>query len=203
MKHVLGLLLVLGLTGCGTHIADDITGPRARALQALVDALPAHYNGGKALVVLNPLGKGQDEVAALETATLAALDNALKGKVALLTDKPDLKPGAAADPSRCAIPPGSTAPISFLMEPDAFTRLAAEHPNATLIISLVGYPAGGLVHAHPPALLLFPDVRAFGNKAAMEAGFKDGHLLALVQPGGAEGPQVYTSANAGQLTWPK
>lgn len=203
MKHVLGLLLVLGLTGCGARIADEVTGPRARAMQALADALPAPYNGGKALVVLNPLGKGQDEVAALESATLAALDIALKGKVALITDTPALKSGAAENPSRFAIPPDSTAPISFLMEPDAFTRLAAKHPNATLIISLVGYPAGGLAQAHPPALLLFPDLRAFGNKTAMETGFRDGHLLALVQPGSAEGPQVYTGANAGQLAWPK
>jgi hypothetical protein len=203
MNRGLLMLLVLGLTGCGSRIDKQIADPRARALKQLVEAIPAAYNGKKALVVVNPLGKGQREVAALEAVTLEALDKVLNGRLSVTTATPALRPGATENPAGFKIPPGSTAPISFLMADDAFSQLAAKHPKASLIISLVGYPVGGLRQSHPPAVLLFPDVQAFESKEAMLTGFADGHLLAFVLPGGLDGPRVITRENAADVAWKK
>ena len=197
----LGVALVLALAGCGARIDQEVTDPRARALKQLVEAIPPAHSGQKALVVLNPLGQGQPGVAALESATLASLDKALHGRMSIITDTPALQPGARENPAGFEIPPGSTAPLSFLMTEDAFTQLAAKHPKAALIISLVGYPAGGLQHRHPPAVLLYPDVRAFGDRKAMQQAFRDGSLIAFILPGHADTGQLYTQDNAASVPW--
>lgn len=197
----LGVALVLAVTGCGARIDQEVTDPRARALKQLVEAIPSAHRGQKALVVLNPLGKGQPGVSALESATLASLDKALHGRMSLITDTPALLPGAQDNPAGFEIPPDSTAPLSFLMTADAFTQLAAKHPKAAVIISLVGYPAGGLQQRHPPAVLLYPDVRAFGDRKAMQQGFRDGALVAIILPGHTDAGQLYTQENATSVPW--
>lgn len=201
MKSLLAGLVLLLAVGCGPGLDKKVSDARAGAVQNLVSVLPASYHGKTAVVVVNPFGQDQSQVKALEASTLESLTRLLHGRITLETDYPTLKTGAKENPGSFAIPPRSTAPISFLMTEDAFAQLAAKHPEAALIISLVGYPAGGLKHQHPPALLLYPDLRAFGKREDLRKGFNDGRLLALVLPDEKKSEQVYVRDNAGLLSW--
>ncbi len=195
------LLLVLAFAaGCGRPLDGRVADARTQAVQALASAILERHADGEAGGVLNPLGRDQEAVVELERRTLDALRDALRGKVSLETATPALKQGAAENPGGFGIAPGSTAPLSYLMEPDAFARLAREHAGAGLIISLVGFPKDGLAHPCPPVALLFPDLRALGTKDEARRAVEDGRVVALVLPGRpGEPPRLITRANAGEL----
>lgn len=199
MRKQLHLLALLLLTSCGAPLSEKIVDTRLHDLNRLGAAIPKEFLGKEALVIVNPLGHDEAGVRALESATLEALDKAIRGKLKLVTVQPALKEGAATNIASFAIPPGSSAPLSFLMKEDAFTTLAAENPKAALIISIVGYPEGGLKHKHPPAILLYPDLRAFGTHQDMQNGFADGHLIAFVLRDAKD--RVITRANAVSIPW--
>jgi hypothetical protein len=96
------------------------------------------------------------------------------------------------------IRPGSTAPLSYIMEPNAFEVITREHPDATVLISLVGMPDPGTFTKVPPVVLLLPDLRVFGDPEKAIEAFHRGviHAAAVVVDGSV---MLITESNAGDV----
>jgi hypothetical protein len=98
---------------------------------------------------------------------------------------PELRPEARENPRAVAIGM-TTTPLSYLVATDAFDRVALEHPDAEILISLIGLPieldkCDVWKKEGPPSFaLLLPDLRMLGDAAAVAAAVKSGKLTAIV-----------------------
>jgi hypothetical protein len=104
---------------------------------------------------------------------------------------PQLRAEAKDDPHAVPIPAGATTPISFLTAPGAWDRLVELHPDARVLVSLIGVPAD-LAQSRvwtasdgPVFALLLPDLRLVGDRAAVRSAFQQGRIIAaaLTRPG--------------------
>lgn len=172
-------------------------GPHGEALQVrelATRGLAAHLatvcKGERALVVGNPYTHQAGQPRAMremEESGLRGLRAGLGESVPLAGPFfPELKPEARENPRAVFIDPETTTPLSYLVTDEAFDKLAADHPECSLIISLIGLPAGlnkvkcWQDSAPQKFALLLPDLRILGNRAAIRRSFAGGKLIAFV-----------------------
>jgi hypothetical protein len=99
---------------------------------------------------------------------------------------PEIRPEYFANPESVIIPPDSRTPLSFLVRPDSVDELADAHPECTVIVSLIGLPAGvdrlKIWDEKDPRCfaLLQPDLRLLGPPANAVEAFQRGKLLVAV-----------------------
>jgi len=183
--------------GCGERINPSIVNERAEAVGLLSEEIKSRFPAGDVVLVLNPLGRDQPQVRALQDETIDMFQSALPGR-SLRKTEPKLIKGLSASDWSARIRPGSTAPLSYIMEPNAFEVIARAHPDATVLVSLVGMPDSVAWMNEIPAVLLFPDLRVFGNSEKAIEAFQRGFVqaAAVVMDGSVV---LITESNAGTL----
>ena len=170
---------------------------RELATRGLAETLARDFPGHHTLVISNPFTQQRGlpgPMREMEEAGLRGLKQGFGSKVSLVVAYPELKSEAKENPRAVYIDPESTTPLSFLVAEDAFDKLARQHPECELIVSLIGLPAelqrvrcwqdpGG-----PKFALLLPDLRVIGNQAAIRQAIQRGKLAAFVlaRPGAPE-----------------
>jgi hypothetical protein len=172
-----------------TNPHDHALTARELAARTLAEYLAQRYPGQRALLVSNPFTEsnaGTKEILAMERAGITGVQKGLGGKVSLQAIAfPDLKPEARANPRGLFIDAETTTPISYLMSPNAFDKLAAQYPDSDILISLVGLPANlrdvqCWRDPKPHFALLLPDLRFIGDTAAVKRAVQSGKLSAFV-----------------------
>jgi hypothetical protein len=187
--------LALGLVEAQFHLLKMLFGPgpltqRELAMEYLGRYLAGHYAGEKAVVLGNPFSQksGQPrEIYQYEKAGLQGLKRGLgKSIVIEAVAFPEVKPGFVENPRSVFIDPSTTTPLSYVVTDDALDKITAAHPQAGLLVSLIGLP----VHvqqtetwksAKPRRFaLLLPDLRMVGDEAAVREAILSGKLVAFV-----------------------
>ncbi len=180
-------------------------GPQREALQVrelatrgLAETLARNFAGHRALVIANPYARQSGLPRAMrqmEAAGRRGLEQGFGAKLKpAVVALPELKPEAKENPRAVFIDPESTTPLSYLVAEDAFDKLARQHPDCDLIVSLIGLPANlqpvqcWQDPAGPKFALLLPDLRVIGNNAAIRQAMHRGKLAAFVlaRPGAPE-----------------
>lgn len=179
-----GLLLVL--FGCSKSAPES---ERELATQVLATEAAKRAAPKAVLVISNPFTREpgrSPEIYAFEKAGIAGLAAGFGKSVALKVDYPALKPEVQRDPASVRIDPQSTTPLSFLVSDGAFSEVTQRHPEADLIISLIGLPVNLAAFREwsqpgaPTFALLLPDWRVIGGKEAIIQAFRSGKLVAAV-----------------------
>ena len=197
-SNAAGLMVVaLALTGCGDRISTSVINERSVAVTLLCQEIQAKVPEGEVVLVLNPLGRDQVNVRELQDETVALFRRALNGRT-LRTAEPALMDGLTPSDWASRIRPGSTAPLSYIMKPEAFESIAREYPGATVLVSLVGMPDPGSYIKFPPAMLLLPDLLVFGHPASAMEAFHAGRIRAAAVVVG-EAAVLITADNAHEL----
>jgi hypothetical protein len=152
-------------------------GQRELATQRLGQYLAEHYPGKKAIVLGNPFAQQPDQprdVYRFEKAGLRGLRRGLGTAVAIeAVVYPELRPEFHSTPAAVYIDPTTTTPLSYLVSLEALDAISQQHPNAELIVSLIGLPVnlrqtktwnqeGGRMFA-----LLLPDLHMVGDQTAI------------------------------------
>jgi hypothetical protein len=179
---------------------------REDALERLGESIAKLRPKSKVLVLSNPFTKDSgllDEKARFERAGVRGLTKGLGDNASVTVAFPEIRPEFVADPQSAIIPPDSRTPLSFLISPAAVEKLAAAHPECSVIVSLIGLPAGfdqgKLWKTDDPRsfALLLPDLRVVGPAQNAVDAFERGKILAAVtddpsQPGK---PLIVTRGN--------
>lgn len=186
---------LVGLLDAHFHFArmlrrDPALETRELATHFLAQHLATHHAGKKALVLSNPFAqrKGRPkEVYRFEEAGLRGLRRGFGDKTRLLAVVyPEIAAEHRDRPSGAWIPPETTTPLSYLMASDALDSAVARHPEADLIVSLIGLPLNVTqtkawqAPGPPHFALLLPDLRVVGDKTAIRLAFKSQKLVAIV-----------------------
>lgn len=162
---------------------------RELALRVLGEYLASQAAGQSVLIVANPFSRqpGQPrEVAAFESVAIAGLKSGWRDSLQLAgVAYPELTEAARRDPSSVPMPPDASTPLSFLTTGRAWDQLAEQHPEAGVLVSLIGLPAGleGMnwwKQPKPRVALLLPDLRLAGDASSVLAAFRSGKILAAV-----------------------
>jgi hypothetical protein len=174
---------------------------RELATQGLAQYLAQSFPGSRVLVISNPFTQQQGmraDIVAMELAGVRGLQRGLGSAVALdPVAFPELKPAAWTDPRSLVTDPETSTPLSFLVADEAFDTLVRQHPQCSLVVSLIGLPAKldrvkCWQAPSPKFALLLPDLRCIGDAAAVASAVKRGKLAAFVLPKpdapGAESP---------------
>jgi hypothetical protein len=198
LRFGLALVLVataLGLTEAQFHWWRKLTGEqaldqRALAMQRLGRYLAEHYAGKKAIVLSNPFSQkpGQpSEVYQFEKAGLHGLRRGMGKAVTLqAVVYPALKPDVEQNPASVSIDPTTTTPLSYLITDTALDVLVQAHPDAEIIVSLIGLPVNlrqtktWKDDSRRTFALLLPDLRMIGNREAISAAIRNGKIAAFV-----------------------
>lgn len=174
---------------------------RELAARGLAEYLARTKPGHRVLIVSNPFPQHRptaSEIRETEEAGLRGLREGLgKSLTVGAVGYPELKPEALENPRALITDLETTTPLSYLVAPDAFDKLAHEHSECDLIVSLIGLPSDLSTCAVWTAdtgafALLFPDLRILGNAAEVQRAMKSGKLLAFVlrKPGGVDDQQA-------------
>jgi hypothetical protein len=163
---------------------------REIATRGLAQALVARHPGKRVIILSNPFIKRPEtdrRIVAMEEAGVRGLRSGLEGKLTIDdVVYPELRPEARENPRAVAIDTETTTPLSYLVATDAFDRAALEHPDAEILISLIGLPIEldkcevWKKEGPPSFALLLPDLRMLGSAAAVAAAVKSGKLTAIV-----------------------
>jgi hypothetical protein len=197
-KCIAGLVffaLALGLVEAQFHLLKGLFGPgpltqRELAMEYLGRYLAGQYGGERAVVLGNPfsLKSGQPkEVYQFEKAGLQGLKRGF-GKSILIEAVafPEVTPGFVENPRSVFIDPSTTTPLSYIVADDALDKITAAHPQAGLLVSLIGLP----LHVRQTATwksaqrrkfaLLLPDLRMVGDETAVREAVLEGKIVAFV-----------------------
>jgi hypothetical protein len=143
----------------------------------------------KVLVLSNPFSQqagSSAQVYDFEKAGIAGLNEGFGQAAKLEIAFPQLKPEVLKDPRSVQVDPHTTTPLSFLVGDQAFSEVLQKHPDADLVVSLIGVPLNltGFKQwnqsGKPQFALLFPDWRMIGNESAIVRAFQSGKLVAAV-----------------------
>lgn len=199
------LLALVACVGCGrSPERRDLEGREAAAAH-LARALPPELSRGPLLVIANPFTQkpgAPPDVHRYHESVLRGLSEGLGREIRSAEIVfPALKEGAWERPESFLSGRSLRTPLSSLMRPDAFDRLAAEQPDAKVFISIVGVPEGiertaFWTNARAPALALYlPDFRAVPDARAWRAAFERGRIVAaVVEQAGYPSGRVIRSA---------
>jgi len=197
MKRLVIVVLALGLLAGLLWLAffrrsseqNEARSARELATRALAEHLVTKSGTKRVLVIANPFahaGQLPRGMRDMEAAGLRGLQSGGGAQLQLQIAWPELKAGVAENPRSVFIDPETTTPLSYLVAADGFDKLAQQHPDCDLIVSLIGLPAD-LAHvqcwqnpAEPKFALLLPDLRVIGNRAAVRHSLEAGKLVAFV-----------------------
>ncbi len=175
------------LPGLGSHRP---LAHRELATRVLTEHLARQFPGKTAVVWSNPFSREPGHpksVYEFEKAGLQGIEEGA-GKTLRLTAVvyPELKPGARENPRRFLANSETTTPLSYLVREDALDQSAMNHPEAEIIVSLIGLPANvkqNHAWTAPPLrrfALLLPDLSVLGSDAVILEAFHSGHIAAAV-----------------------
>jgi len=200
-RFILLLLLVAGGLGIALWFWN---GPGARVHRVdmlgpwgMGRDLAARYPGSRVLIISNPFTQHADVPKAIlrqEESRVEGLRTGLEeGGMAVEVVYPALKLGALEDPRSFIADSDTSTPLSFLVAENAFDQLREPHPDADLMVSLIGIPADltqGKAWNDPsgPRFAFFlPDLKLLGGRPGVEAAFAADKLAAVVltRPGSA------------------
>lgn len=162
---------------------------RQAATHALAEHLAKHYPGARALVVSNPFTqkKGQPrQVYEFEEAGINGLREGFGKAISFQVVFPELRPEFLNNPRAVYVDPKTTTPLSFLVEEGAFEKLAEQHSDCDLMVSLIGLPANLTRRPSwrsangPKYALLLPDWRTVGDKQAVLNAVKSDKIVAAI-----------------------
>jgi hypothetical protein len=176
---------------------------RELATRRLGEHLAEKFPGQRALLISNPFTTNANtasDIVATEKAGIDGFKEGLKDNLVLETVAfPELKPEARTNPRAVFIDGETTTPLSFLVSPDAFDKLASQHPQCSLFVSLIGLPANVKElrcwqEEKPKFALLLPDLRFVGNATAVKQSLQKGKITAIVlqRPGA---PSVHSGVS--------
>ena len=175
---------VVFLPGC-TNSAPLSERELATTILAQESAKVVHPK--KVLVISNPFSEQPGrprQVYEFEKAGIAGLKEGFGDEVKIEVLFPPLKPEVLKDPRSVQVDPQSPTPLSFLVSEQAFSEVLQKHPDADLVVSLIGVPLNlaGFKEWNQPGkpqfALLFPDWRIIGNQPAITRAFQSGKLVA-------------------------
>lgn len=142
------------------------------------------------MVLGNPFSQrsGQpSEVYQFEKAGVRGLQRGLGRSVPIETVAfPELKPGFVENPRSVFIDPHTTTPLSYVVTDGALDKIADAHPQAKLLVSLIGLPLNvrqteTWKSANPRKFaLLLPDLRMLGSQDAVREAIMNGKIAAFV-----------------------
>jgi len=165
-------------------------GQRELATQRLGQYLAEHYAGKKAIILSNPFTQkpGQPrEVYRFEKAGLRGLNRGLGTAVAIeAIVYPELRPEFHQNPAAVYIDPTTTTPLSYLVSNEALDAIAQQHPNAEIMVSLIGLPVNlrqtktWIQDRGKTFALLLPDLRMVGDQAAIRLALHNRRIAAFV-----------------------
>jgi hypothetical protein len=185
MKGVLCAGLILFLAGCSRSAPES---ERQLATRVLAEYVATAKAPKLVLVFSNPFSQrsgGSEQIYAFEEAGIAGLKEGF-GNVRMEVEFPAIKPEALRDRTSVQIDPQSTTPLSFLVTDGAFSESAGRHPNADIIVSLIGLPVNlaSFTEWHatgkPAFALLLPDWRMIGGREEILQSFRTGKLVAAI-----------------------
>ena len=162
---------------------------RALAMRRLGEHLAQKFPGQRALLISNPFTENANTASDIVATEKAGIDGFKKGMGDKLVLEavafPELKPEARTNPRAVFIDGETTTPLSFLVSADAFDKLAGQHPQAGLFVSLIGLPANVKElrcwqDEKPKFALLLPDLRFVGNAAAVKQSLQKGKIATMV-----------------------
>ena len=169
---------------------DGPLGQRELATQRLGQYLAEHYAGNKAVVLGNPFTQkpGQPrEVYRFEKAGRRGLQRGLGTAVVLeAIVYPEVRPEFHQNPAAVYIDPTTTTPLSYVVSDGALDAIVQQHPQADLIVSLIGLPVNirqtktWLQDRRKTFALLLPDLRVIGNQAAICQALRNRKIAAFV-----------------------
>jgi hypothetical protein len=186
-------VLLLAAAGFWYFLRDKPRGyaltARELATRRLGEYLAQKFPGQRALLISNPFTENAttaSEIVATEKAGIDGFKKGLGDKLVLeAVAFPELKPEARTNPRAVFIDGETTTPLSFLVSPDAFDKLASQHPHAGLFVSLIGLPANVKdlrcwQEEKPKFALLLPDLRFVGNAMAVKQSLQKNKIAAMV-----------------------
>ena len=169
---------------------------RELATRRLAEYLARKHPGQRALIVSNPFvtrAQTAREIVETEEAGIRGLRKGFGKSVGVgAVAYPELSPDAMANPRSLLGDAETTTPLSYLVAPDAFGKLAGQHADCEIIVSLIGLPEAfdqsevWKKEGAPQFAFLFPDFRVLGSGSAARAALKSGKLAVFVarKPGG-------------------
>ena len=174
----------------------------------MAEYLREKFQPKSVLVISNPFAETAGrprEVYDFQEAALEGLEKGFGRNTTLSKAPAALSPAAKADPSAVPIDPRSKTPLSFLIEENAFDVLVKQHPDASLVVSLIGLPVN-LAKCQawqqtgiPAFALLLPDWRMIGDASAIQHAFDSGKLAAAVVEQGGGAAEEETSGRYREL----
>jgi hypothetical protein len=187
------VVAILWLVEAQFHIIRGLLGPvslghREVATRVLGEYLATHFAGSKAVVLSNPFSTkpGQPrEVYQYEKAGLQGLRKGLGVAVTLeAVAYPEIRPEFFQDRRAVPIDPATSTPLSFLVTKDSLDNISSQHPQALIIVSLIGLPVNVLQtqtwKRDTRFALLLPDLRMIGDQSSIRAAFRSGKVAAAV-----------------------
>ena len=197
-RWIAGLAFVaiaFGLVEAQFHLLRRLCGAapltqRELGMEFLGRYLASQYPGKKVVVLANPFSQqpGQTrDIYQFEKAGLQGLKRGLGKSVVIETVAyPELKPGFVEDRRSVFIDPRTTTPLSFVVADEALDKIAGEHPQAELLVSLIGLPINvrhteTWKRTNPRKFaLLLPDLRMVGDEGAVREAISSGKIAAIV-----------------------
>jgi hypothetical protein len=187
------LAVIVGLVEAQFHPIRGMFGPsslghRELATQFLGEFLAAHHSGKRVVVLSNPFSTqpGQArEVYQFEKAGLRGLRRGLGNAVAIEeVAYPEIRPAFFKDRHSVPIDASTTTPLSYIVAEDALDKIAQRHPQAEILVSLIGLPVNVLRteawKSGRKFALLLPDLHVLGDRSSIRAAFQSGQIDAIV-----------------------
>jgi hypothetical protein len=183
-------ILIVGLIAFVSGCTDSAPlSDRELATTILAQESAKAVRPKKVLVISNPFSQqagSPEQVYDFEKAGVSGLQKGFGKGIKIDVVFPQLKPEVLKNPRSVQVDPQTTTPLSFLVSEQAFSDVLQKHPDADLVVSLIGLPLnlGGFKQWNQPGkpqfALLFPDWRMIGNEAAIVRAFQSGKLIAAV-----------------------
>jgi hypothetical protein len=180
---------VIGVLPRGFSAKSAALGARQDAMEALGQSIAKLRPRCKVLVISNPFTKTSgflDETTQFERAGLRGLRKGLGSGCPVTVAFPEIRPEYFSNRQSVVIPPDSRTPLSFVIRPTAVEELADAHPECSVVVSLIGVPAGlgqqkiWLGDDKRAFALLQPDLRLLGPPPIAVDAYERGKLLAVV-----------------------
>jgi hypothetical protein len=179
-------IVLLCMAGCAKNAPVS---EREMATRVLAQELSKRLSPKNVLVISNPFSREAgrpEQVYEFEKAGINGLREGFGTGVQVAVDYPALKPEALRDPGSVQVDPQSSTPLSFLVADGAFSEVARKHPDADLIVTLIGLPVNLASFQEwnqpngPKFALLLPDWRMVGGWDAISKAYQSGKLVAAV-----------------------